>query len=142
MPAKAVIATLYLFIAAMLLQLLAPTSAHAVNWNSQETPPIVTTDAATAEFWNACSTLAGTSPDDDEPGYVSWFDWYSIETPDNLNLVPFCVTAYVGPEPAYNGPDTPAAPILALHIRFYKGTPGHIDAAYILAQIHATHAQE
>ena len=141
MPARSFILALYLFIVALATLLLFPSDAHAVNWNSDPVAPITTTDAATADFWTACSTLAGTAPDDDTPGYVSWFDWYSIENPDNLNVIPFCVVALVGPLP--DGPDNAAAqPILALHIRFYRGTPGHIDAAYIIAQINAPTRKE
>lgn len=137
MPARVFIFTLYLFVIALAAILLFPASAAAVNRNSAPIPPITTSDAATADFWEACSTLGGTAPDDDVPGWISWFDWYSIENPDNPNLIPFCVVVHVGPEPTYIGEDTPAATILALHVRFYRGQPGEIDSAYLIAQINA-----
>lgn len=113
-----------LFILTMFLLLSTPTPSIA-----QE---ITTADAATVDFWNACQSI-GVIPYDDNPLSVGWFDWYSIENPDDPALIPFCVVATVPPQ---TGTDTDTQP-LTLKIRFYRGSPGSIDPAYLLAQIHA-----
>lgn len=127
---------LYLFVIALASLLLFPANA-AANWDSNPVPPITTTDAATVNFWNACSTLAvDTVTAYPSADVISWIDWYSVET-NAPGTIPFCVVAQVAPPIGPDSPDAPAQEILALSIRFYRGQPGEIDAAYILARIHA-----
>lgn len=94
--------------------------------NAQEP---TTTDPATIDFWLACESI-GVIVYDDNPLSVGWFDWYSIENPDDPALIPFCAVATVSADETDNTP-------LTLSIRFYRGSPSSIDAAYLLAQIHA-----
>ena len=125
MTARPLIFTLYIFILAMTLQLIAPATASAVNWNSDPVAPITTTD--TAVFWTACSTLAGTAPDNDVPGWVSWFAWTNWDTGTQtaaLDSGMHCITVH------YAADETT---VTSLSIAFYRGQ--NLDVDWLFAQI-------
>lgn len=126
MPARHVIYALYLFIAAMFLQLIAPPTASAANWNSDPVP--TTQDAATVDFWQACH--ANATPDtSDFDGYISFFAWTDYDH-DTQSAAPdsgiYCATVHYAPD---------ETTVISLSIAFYRGS--NLDADWLTAKINA-----